>query len=106
MGNILANALRHNPPGTRVAVRVEDAQPGWCAVEVADNGEGIAEEDLPRLFERHWKGSQNEAQSAGSGLGLAIAREVAELHGGHIRAESTQGSGATFRVELPIRASN
>lgn len=106
VGNILANALRHNPPGTRVAVRVEDAQPGWCAVEVADNGEGIAEEDLPRLFERHWKGSQNEAQSAGSGLGLAIAREVAELHGGHIRAESTQGSGATFRVELPIRASN
>lgn len=106
VGNILANALRHNPPGTRVAVRVEDAQPGWCAVEVADNGEGIAEEDLPRLFERHWKGSQNEAQSAGSGLGLAIAREVAELHGGHIRAESTQGSGATFRVELPIRAAN
>lgn len=106
VGNILANALRHNPPGTRVTVRVEDAQPGWCAVEITDDGGGIAEEDLPRLFERHWKGSQNEAQSAGSGLGLAIAREVAELHGGHIRAESTQGSGAMFRVELPICAAN
>ena len=87
-------------------VTVEISHGGMTFLRVADDGKGIAEEDLPRLFERHWKGSQNEAQSAGSGLGLAIAREVAELHGGHIRAESTQGSGATFRVELPIRAAN
>ena len=83
---------------------VEDGD--WALVLVEDTGIGIPAHDLPRIFERFYKGDRARArtdqQTSGTGLGLAIARHVVEAHGGHIWARSTEGKGATFFFTLPL----
>lgn len=83
---------------------VEDGD--WALVIVEDTGIGISAQDLPRIFERFYKGDRARArtdqQTSGTGLGLAIARHVVEAHGGHIWARSTEGKGATFFFTLPL----
>ena len=94
--NLLVNAVRHTPSGGLVSVRLDDT-PDGATIRVSDTGGGIAAGDLPRIFDRFYKG----AGSAGSGLGLTIARSLVRAHGGDIRAESQAGCGATFVVTLP-----
>ena len=98
--NLVANALRHTPSGGRVEVDVR-AVDDDAVLTVRDTGEGIPPDDLPRVFDRY----QRHADTGGSGLGLAIVRDLAEAHGGSVTAESdgVPGSGATFRVRLPLR---
>jgi signal transduction histidine kinase len=99
--NLTSNALRYTPSGgsvtlhaSRVAKRVQ--------VEVKDNGDGIKVEDLPFVFERFYRGEKSRSrQTGGTGLGLAIARGIVELHGGQIRAESTEGIGTRMIFSLP-----
>ena len=75
------------------------------AVSVADTGPGIPEEHQARIFEQfHQVDSSNTKAKGGTGLGLAIAKQIVEMHGGRIWVESTLGKGATFQMELPIRA--
>jgi signal transduction histidine kinase len=75
------------------------------AVSVADTGPGIPEEHQARIFEQfHQVDSSNTKAKGGTGLGLAIAKQIIEMHGGRIWVESTLGKGATFQMELPIRA--
>jgi two-component system OmpR family sensor kinase len=93
VGNLVANARRHGPPGGRVSVTVA-GDGDRAAVTVADEGEGIPAGDADRAFERFWRGPG--ARGDGSGLGLAIVRAVAERHGGSARVE-----GARFTIELP-----
>lgn len=97
--NLISNALRHTPADGTIAVRAEP-RGEIVQVEVADTGEGIAPEDLPRVFERSYRGekarTRREADDPGAGLGLAIARGLVEAHGGHISAESLSGEGARF----------
>jgi len=69
------------------------------ALRVSDTGPGIAAEDLPHIFERFYKADDSRSQE-GHGLGLAIAKNIAEVHGWHIRAESEQGRGAGLVVTL------
>jgi signal transduction histidine kinase len=69
-------------------------------VTVADEGAGLAEEDLPRLSQRYYRGQRHEGE--GLGLGLFIVRKLVEAHGGRIWAESRPGQGATFTFTLPI----
>ncbi|MFN8475858.1 MAG: HAMP domain-containing sensor histidine kinase [Anaerolineae bacterium] len=102
LGNLVANALRHTPPGgciTLCAVPLPDG----VRVTVADTGEGIPPADLPYIFDRFWRGdpSRSHARGAGSGLGLAIARELIAAHGGSIAAQSEVGHGTTFTIDLP-----
>lgn len=98
--NLLANAIKHSPPGQVVTVRVE-LEPGddrrWIVVVVADKGPGIAPELLPRLFDRFSRGPD----SAGLGLGLHLAGGIAEAHGGTLTVDSAPGAGARFRLALP-----
>ena len=96
--NLVANALRYTSRGGCVLVRVGSRAGGNDSVEVsvADNGAGIAAEELPHIFDRFYKG----AGSSGSGLGLTIARGLVEAHGGTIRAESRPGAGTTIVVDL------
>ena len=98
---LLSNAVAHAQPHGRVHVRCGlDEGAAW--LEVADDGEGIAERDLEKVFERFYRVDDSRSGGqGGTGLGLAIAREVVELHGGRLTARSTPGAGAIFRIALP-----
>jgi two-component system phosphate regulon sensor histidine kinase PhoR len=100
LGNLLHNAIKFTPTEGRIWVRAQ-AHNGEVLVEVADTGPGIAPEDLPRVFERFFRGDRSR-RSGGTGLGLAIAKHVVEAHGGKIWVESEgrPGHGATFRFTL------
>ena len=99
--NLVSNALRHAPDAGRVVISAE-ALLAEVQVSVADDGPGIPEEDLARIFERFWRGTQPRAQ--GSGLGLTIARELVRAHGGRIWVESEPGKGSIFFFTLPRSA--
>ncbi len=75
-------------------------QDGSIAIEVADNGEGIREQDIGRVFDRLYRGERARS-SPGSGLGLTIARRIAELHGGSLHIKSVVGEGTTIVMLLP-----
>ncbi|MDQ3183130.1 MAG: HAMP domain-containing histidine kinase [Actinomycetota bacterium] len=99
---LLDNAVRYTPEGGNVTVGVrEDGD--RVALEVSDTGVGIPEDQLPLIFERFHRGDPSRSDS-GAGLGLSIARQIAESHGGQIRAESTPGKGSTFALLLPKRS--
>ena len=94
VGNLLDNAVKYSPPGAPIEVSVREGE-----VVVADHGPGIAEEDLPRIFDRFYRAATARAKP-GAGLGLAIVREAAEAHGGAAKAESN-ADGARFTLSLP-----
>jgi two-component system sensor histidine kinase BaeS len=94
--NLVANALRYTPRGGAITVTLGVRAKG-IEVRVSDTGAGISAEELPRIFDRFYKG----AGSSGSGLGLTIARNLVEAHGGTIRAESQIGAGTTVVFFLP-----
>jgi two-component system sensor histidine kinase MprB len=96
IGNLLDNAAKWSPPGGQVEVCVSDG-----AVTVRDHGPGIAEEDLPFVFDRFYR-SQAARTLPGSGLGLAIVRQVAETHGGTITAERAEDGGTRMTLRLAV----
>ena len=98
VANLVSNALRHAPDAGHVAISAQALQ-AEVQVSVADDGPGVAQEDLDRIFERFWHGVQPRAQ--GSGLGLTITRELVRAHGGRIWVESEPGQGSTFHFTLP-----
>jgi heavy metal sensor kinase len=99
--NLVANALRHVPPGGRVTVGVS-AKGRRALLTVTDTGSGIGEADRPRIFERFFRADKARSRaSGGSGLGLAICKSLVEAHGGTIRFTSRPGIETTFVVELP-----
>jgi signal transduction histidine kinase len=100
--NLLDNAVKYCPGGSEVQVRLETDGESMI-VEVADNGPGIPEEDLPHIFEKMYRVEKERTRAVeGSGLGLSIVKRIVELHGGQIAVESTVGEGTTFRVRLPL----
>ena len=105
IGNIVANAIVHTAPETRVVIDAGDASDA-IALRVTDNGPGIPLDDLPHVFEKFVKGKEMQALSADgshTGLGLAIAKGIMEAHGGAISAESpvAEGRGARFILTFP-----
>ncbi|MEW6231452.1 MAG: ATP-binding protein [Chloroflexota bacterium] len=98
--NLVHNAIKFTPPGGRVTVATR-ASPEGVEVSVSDTGVGISPEDLPRIFERFYKGDRSRS-GGGTGLGLAIAKHTIQAHGGRIWAESTPGRGSTFTFLLPV----
>ena len=99
--NLVRNAVAHTNPGDQVEVSAR-SRDSWLEISVSDAGPGIPSEELEQIFERfHRLDRSRSRDSGGSGLGLAIARTIVEAHGGRIRAESSPGHGATFRIELP-----
>jgi signal transduction histidine kinase len=98
--NLAGNALKYSTPGTAIVVgaRREGSE---VVVTVSDRGPGIAAGDLPRIFERFYRGAQR-GKSEGLGLGLYICRLLVTAHGGRIWCESTPGEGSTFSFALPI----
>jgi signal transduction histidine kinase len=98
LSNLLGNATKFTPEEGTITVRAE-RRGGDFSIAIADTGPGIAAEDLPHVFERHWKGASTT--KSGSGLGLYIARGIVEAHGGKIWAESS-AAGARFTFTLPL----
>ena len=93
--NLLDNAAKWSPAGSLVDVHLDGNE-----LRVRDRGPGIAEADLPHIFDRFYRAAAARGRP-GSGLGLAIVRQVAESHGGHVTAEQAEGGGALFRLKLP-----
>ena len=103
LSNLLNNALRHTPIGGRVEVLSAQTGSG-VRIEVRDSGEGLDAEQLPRVFERFYRGDAARTREArGSGVGLTIAKAIVEAHGGALTVSSAgRGLGATFTVALPV----
>jgi signal transduction histidine kinase len=97
--NLIANALQHTPPGGRITVSLREDGPG-VRIQVEDTGSGIPEEDLPKIFERFYRGDNGARSGHHAGLGLAIARHIIRLHGGVISVSSEPGQGTRFAFSL------
>ena len=99
--NLVANAIAFSPPRGHVGVGVR-SRDGVVEIAVSDQGIGIAEDDLDRVFERFYRTDQARSRhTGGTGLGLSIVKHVAENHGGEVRVWSHVGRGSTFTIRLP-----
>lgn len=107
LGALVDNACHFSPEGGRLRVSTARVN-GHARVEISDSGVGISEKDLPRVFERFYRGepvrsSGEPLDIRGVGQGLYIAKTIVEAHGGHIDVESVTGAGSTFTIWLPMR---
>ncbi|PJF36258.1 MAG: hypothetical protein CUN49_06310 [Candidatus Thermofonsia Clade 1 bacterium] len=102
LGNLLDNALRHTKPGDCIRLQAQPAPDGGVLIRVADSGEGIPPEALPRIFDRFYRADRARKHGdSGSGLGLSIAKRLVEMHGGSITVSSRLGQGTAFSIHLP-----
>jgi heavy metal sensor kinase len=99
LSNLLDNAIKYTPPGGAVTVSLSEKD-ARVFVLVEDTGCGISPSELPRIFDRFYRGDQSRSKP-GFGLGLSLARAIARAHGGDITAASVPGKGSTFTVTLP-----
>jgi len=100
--NLVENAINYSPDGTRVAIGVNEAD-GICEISVSDQGIGIPEKDLERIFERFYRVDAARSRiTGGTGLGLSIVKHVVTNHGGDISVWSVEGAGSTFTIRLPL----
>ena len=115
IGNLVSNAIRYSPRGSSIEIsaRTSDASQksssntigeiGMAVITVTDQGPGIPEKHLPRLFERFYRvDSARSREDGGTGLGLAIVKHIAMVHGGSVRAESVIGQGSRFCLMIPL----
>lgn len=96
--NLIDNAMNFCREGDTINIEIDTKEPGKVEVRVIDSGQGIKQEDLPNVFQRYYKG-RNDEQS--TGLGLAIVKKIMELHNSQIQVFSQYGEGATFVFDLP-----
>jgi two-component system OmpR family sensor kinase len=100
--NLIKNAIEHTQPDGTITLSLRQTD-GWACLAVRDDGEGIAANALPHIFERFYRADPHRRQ--GSGLGLAIVKHLAEAHGGRVSVESALGRGSCFTVWLPALTS-
>lgn len=99
VGNIVDNAIKYTPPGGKVTLQVQ-RYPFFACIDISDTGIGIAEEEIPKVFERFYR-SGDVSELPGVGIGLYLARYMVELQRGYIRVRSEKGKGTVFSVFLP-----
>jgi len=99
--NLLANSVKYTPRNGKISIVVQD-KGNRILVAISDNGIGIPQIELPRIFEEFYRASNaKEVERDGTGLGLSIAKQIIEIHHGKIWVESEEGKGSTFHIELP-----
>lgn len=107
MLNLIKNAVTYTASGKQVRVSIREHESGDVALHVADEGVGIAEEDMPNLFEPFFQGRYTpEHQTHGIGLGLSIVKEIVALHDATLEVTSVPGKGSTFSVVFPVSESS
>lgn len=100
--NLLSNAIKYSPPGSTIILDWTTNEKGFVGLQVSDNGEGIAEKDIPRLTERFYRvNAKRDREISGTGLGLSIVKHVLESHGGYLDIQSKLGKGSTFTAYFP-----
>jgi len=104
IGNIIDNAVKYSPPDTKILIKARK-DGDWAIIEIADQGMGISEQDLPHIFEYFYRARNSAEIAEGTGLGLASAKSIVEAHGGRIWVKSREGHGSTFFIRLPLKAS-
>ena len=104
LANLLENAIKFTPSGGSVHIGAQVLDDRHIRINVSDTGCGIAEEHLPRIFDKFYRVPPHSGHATGSGLGLAIAKGLVELHGGTLVAESAPGKGTQFYFTLPYTA--
>ncbi len=101
LDNLVGNALKYTPQGGQIALSLQEA-PDRVLISVADSGIGIPQDDLPHIFDAFYRVRKpTHKKESGSGLGLSIVAAIVQQHGGYISAESEEGRGSIFTVELP-----
>ena len=101
MMNLMINAINYSPENTKILVHLYEESQN-AIVEISDEGIGISEEELPRVFERFYRVDRDRSRnSGGTGLGLAIVKHLVEAHHGKIEVESSVGKGTTMRLIFP-----
>ncbi len=104
--NLMDNGIKYNKQGGKLFVSAAEAD-GMLRISVKDTGEGIAQEDIPRLFERFYRVDKSRSRElGGTGLGLSIVKHIAELYSGSVTVNSTKGEGAEFIVKIAILKNN
>lgn len=100
--NLVSNAIKYSPPGSVVRIDWTVNAQGWAGLQISDNGEGIAEEDIPRLTERFYRvNTVRDREVSGTGLGLSIVKHILENHGGYLDIQSELGRGSVFTAYFP-----
>ncbi|MGY8610664.1 ATP-binding protein [Bacillus altitudinis] len=97
--NLILNALVHNDADVKIIVQLEQKE--HTHITIQDNGKGIEEAELEKVFDRYYRGTNTGGTHAGSGLGMAIAKDIIQKHGGDITIQSMIGEGTTIDIQLP-----
>ena len=100
--NLLENALKYTPKGSRVEIAAQATMENEIECRVRDNGAGIPAEDLPHIFERFFRVEKGRSrETGGTGLGLSIVKHIVQLHGGRVWAENRAEGGLAIIIRLP-----
>jgi len=103
---LIDNAVKYTHPSGKIEVSLQ-RNDGYALAQVRDTGIGIAETDLPNVFERFYRADKARTRDLGGvGLGLSIGRWITEVHSGTIEVQSTPGRGSVFQIRLPISSSS
>jgi two-component system sensor histidine kinase KdpD len=97
---LIGNAVKYSPPSSKIGISVEESD-SMIAVRVFDEGPGIPPKEVDAIFERFYRGNNAAESIPGMGMGLSIARDIADAHGGSLKAENRPGGGARFSLVLP-----
>jgi len=103
IGNVIDNAIKYTPPGGRVAVDIQQDE-RWAILRIRDNGVGIAPDDLPRIWDRLYRGDHSRT-THGLGLGLSLVRAIVDAHEGGVEVLSRPGGGSVFTIHIPLERS-
>lgn len=102
LNNMLSNAIKYSPDGGTISIEVQN-QEGFAEIKIRDQGIGIPQEAMSKLFDKFYRVDNSETRKiGGTGLGLSICKEIVKHHNGTIDVESTVGVGSTFTIRFPV----